>query len=204
MSRVETLISFFGERRPGTPAPVVPDPPVLTDEQRAVIAEACSKSGVAWIRTGDDGTRRLAWQVWHDGAVHVVYGVGEQMLPMLTGHVEVSVPSKENHATLVVFLARAQILAAHSARWQEAAEALRAKRLNTVDVDAQLERWAQGCLISRLEPVHLLALGPGGADAPSGAQRPRPTANTTTHRRPWHLGGRRGRGRSRARSGPPP
>lgn len=203
MSRAEALISFFGERRPG-PATVVPDSPVLSDEHRAVIAEACSKSGVVWLRPVEDTRRRLAWHTWHDEAVHVVYGVGEQMLPMLTGHVEVSVPSKENRATLVVFVARARVLAPHSAQWQDAAQALRSKRLNTQDVDHQLDRWASGCLISRLDPVHVLAVGAGGADAGSGAETVRPATGTTTGWRPWHLGGRATRGGrriSRARAG---
>ncbi len=204
MSRAETLISFFGERRPG-PATVVPDSLEMTDEHRAVIAEACSKSGIVWLRPVDDARRRLAWHTWHDEAVHVVYGVGEQMLPMLTGHVEVSVPSKENRATLVVFLARARILAPHSEQWQEAAQALRSKRLNTLDVDTQLDRWASGCLISRLDPVHVLAVGAGRADAGSGAEPTRPATGTTTGWRPWHLGGRatrNGRRGSRARARP--
>lgn len=200
---METLVSFFGDRRPG-PATAVPASPELTDEQRAVIAEACSKSGVAWLRAVDDTRRRLAWQVWHADAVHVVYGVGEQLLPMLTGHVEVSVPSKQNRSTVVVFLARARILAPDSPQWQDAAQALRSKRLNTVDTDDQLTRWAQGCLISRLDPVHVVSVGSGAADAPSGAEPPRPATGTTTGWRPWHLGGRKGRGRSRATPGAGP
>ncbi len=200
MSRTETLISFFGDRRPG-PHTQVPANAELSAEQSAVIAEACTRSSVVWLRPVDDNRRRLAWQTWHADAVHVVYGVGEQMLPMLTGHVEVTVPSKQTRAVVVTFLARARILAAGSPEWDAAAQALRTVRLNTPDPQGQAARWEDGCLISRLQPVHVLSLGSGSDDAPSQAAPPRPGQGTTVGWRPWHLGGRPGQ-RRRRRSAP--
>jgi hypothetical protein len=194
VSRVETLVSFFGDRRPA-PAPALPSTPDLSAEQIALVAEACTKSGVVWLRPLDDGRSRLAWHVWHEDAVHVVYGVGEQMLPLLSGHVEVIVPSKDAATRLVTFVAQATVLAPGSDAWTAAATALSAARLNAHDPATQHERWATGSLITRLVPLHVTDEGPGGADAASGAEEPPPSASTTSMLRPWHLGGRAGRGR---------
>jgi hypothetical protein len=192
VSRVETLVSFFGDRRPD-PGPAVPARPDVTPQQQALIAEACSKSGVVWVRPLEDARKHLAWQVWHADAVHLVYGVGEQMLPMLSGHAEVTVPSKEDRSALVVFLAAAQVLAPHSPPWDVAVTALSAARLNAQEPEGQRERWASGCLVSRLEPVHVLAIGAGQRGAPDQAEPPAGNPGTTTVRLPWHLGGRRRR-----------
>ena len=197
MSRVETLVSFFGDRRP-RPAPTLPAEPDLTAEQSALVATACTKSGVVWVRSMDDGRLHLAWHAWFDQAVHVVYGVGEQMLPMLSGLAEVAVPSKDNRTRLVTFAARAQVLPPASTAWQAAATALSGVRLNAPDPAGQHERWANGCLISRLDPLHVLSSGAGADNAPSEAAPPPPSPGTTITRVPWHLGGRSGRGRAGA------
>jgi hypothetical protein len=186
---VETLVSFFGDRR-SDPRPTVPARPDLTPEQTALFAEACTASGVIWVRPIDEARSHLAWHVWHADAVHVVYGVGEQNLPLLSGHVEVRVPSKDDHSTLLVVVARAQVLAPDSPAWQDAVTALAAARLNTLDPATAAERWAVGCLVSRLEPITVLAAGPGPRDAPDAAEPPPGNPGTTTVRRPWHLGGR--------------
>jgi hypothetical protein len=192
VSRVETLVSFFGDRRPD-PGPAVPVRPDVTPHQQALIAEACSKSSVVWVRPLEDARRHLAWQVWHADAVHLVYGVGEQMLPLLSGHAEVTVPSKDDRSALVVFLASAQVLAPHSAPWDAAVTVLSAARLNAQESAGQHDRWATGCLVSRLEPVHVLALGAGARGADDQAEPPPDNPGTTVGRRPWHLGGRRRR-----------
>lgn len=195
VSKVETLVGFFGERRTD-PRPVVPARADLTPAQRALIAESCAKSGVIWVRPLEDARPHLAWHVWHDEAVHVVYGVGEQMLPMLTGHVEVQVPSKHDRSLLVVFAATGTVLAPHTPAWQDAVTALATARLNSVDTtDVQSGRWATGCLVSRLDPITVFAAGAGSREAPNPAATPAGNPGTTLTRRPWHLGGRRRRSR---------
>jgi len=189
VSRVETLISFFGERR-ADPRPVVPARPDLTPEQAALVAEACSSSGVIWVRPIDEARSHLAWHVWHADAVHVIYGVGEQDLPLLSGHAEVRVPSKDDHSALILFVARAQVLAPESPAWQDAVTALAAARLNALEPAEAAQRWAVGCLVSRLEPLTVLASGPGPRNAPDPAEPPPGNPGTTTTRRPWHLRGR--------------
>src|SRR3954454_11302637 len=116
----------------------------------ALIAEACTKSSVVWVRTVASPRNHLAWHVWHENAVHVVYGVAEQSLPMLTGQVEVVVPSKDSRARLITFVARADLLPSGSPAWVSAADALSASRLNTRDPHRQRDRWSSAALITRL------------------------------------------------------
>ena len=199
---METLLSFFGDdgrAGRGSDTFAVPDDARPTPEQLAVIAEACTRSGVLWVRVQGSSARHLAWHVWHEEAVHIAYGIGEQQLPMLTGPIEVSVPSKENRSTLVVFYAAARVLGAGGPDWASAAAALRASRLNASDRAGE-HRWEHEVLISRLQPIAVLALGAGTDDAPSGAVPVRAGRRSTTSWRPWHLGGRGARPQSRPES----
>jgi hypothetical protein len=163
----------------------------MTPDEAALIAEACSKSGVLWVRTVESARRYLAWHVWHNDAVHLVYGVEEQMLPLMSGQVEVVVPSKESHARLVTFVAQAQLLSARSPEWEAAADALSAARLNTRDPQRQRDRWASGTLITRLVPIYLASSGAGNDLMASGAQQPPESGATSIgEHQPWHLRGR--------------
>ena len=195
---------FFGDRRTDAPAPDAPHDPDLTPEQAALVAEACSKSGLVWVRPADSARAVAAWHVWHEDAVHVVSGVDEQLLPLLTGVVEVTVPSKDAGSRLLVVLCRADLLAVRSPEWEAAADVLSAKRLNALDPASQRERWAAGTVITRLVPLRVVAAGPGADDEPSGAAPPPPSAGTTRgDYAPWHLTGRRARARRLAAGGDP-
>lgn len=191
-----SVAGFFGFSRPT--AEVERPATSLDEAQRALIAEACSKSGILWVKPSGEGRFHPAWHVWHGEAVHVVSGIGEQLLPNLTGPVDVLVPSKDTGARLVTFTAWGGLLAPDDARWGDAAAALRAARLNTLEPDEQAARWAGGAVISRLEPVAVIASGAGRDDEGSGAAPPARTPATTTGRRPWHLRSR-SRGRLRPR-----
>jgi hypothetical protein len=167
----------------------------LSPEGGALIAEACNKSSVLWVRTAGTTRHHLAWHVWHDDAAYIVYGVDEQMLPLMSGQVEVVVPSKETGARLVTFTAQADILPARSPEWEAAATALSSARLNATDPAHQRDRWASGTLVTRLTPLQLTAAGPGDDTTGSGALSPPGSAATTVgEHQPWHL-----RGRARAR-----
>lgn len=185
----ESHTTFFGDRRRSAPPPP-PMEPELSPEQAALVAETCSKSGVIWVQPNDGVRPQLAWHVWHDDAVHVIYGVDEQMLPLLSGPVEVTTRSKDSGVRVVRFLARAEVLPARSPEWEAAATALAAARLNARDTDEQRERWASGGLISRLTPIRVLSWGAGDGESGSGAARVPESAATTTGRVPWHAGGR--------------
>jgi hypothetical protein len=163
----------------------------LSVADAALIAEACSKSNVLWVRTVGTARHQLAWHAWHDEAVYVVQGFEEQRLPMLSGQVEVVVPSKDSGFRLVTFVAQADILPARSPEWEAAATALSAARLNATDPDAQRDRWASGTLVTRLTPVQVISSGAGDDVSGSGAVTPPGSAATTVgEHQPWHLGGR--------------
>jgi len=198
VSALESIASFF-DRRPAPPPPL-PSVPELSAAEAALVAEACTRTDVVWVRPyasgvpRTDGGHRLAWHVWHDGAVVVVQGGGEQDLPPPAEGMEVLVPSKDAGHRLLTLLTTTQVLLPGSDEWSAAAQALSAARLNEPDPRHQRERWASAALVVRMTPVRVLAAGPGGNGTPSGAAAPVPTPATTVNRRPWHLGGRAGRG----------
>jgi hypothetical protein len=176
----------------------------LTPEQLALVAEGCTRSGVVWLRPEGASGYRLAWHVWHDGAVLVVTGGGEQELPPLEGLVEVVVPSKDARTRLATVAARAERLWPGTSQWATAAQVLSAKRLNDrsdpAKPEEQRDRWARYATVTRLDPVALLAAGPGPDDAGAGSVVP-PRAGSTTGRMPFHVGGRARRaGRRRRRA----
>lgn len=163
----------------------------LSPTDAALIAEACNKSNVLWVRAVGTTRHHLAWHVWHDDAVYIVYGVDEQMLPLMSGQVEVVVPSKDTGARLVTFVAQADILPARSPEWDAAATALSAARLNTTDPDGQRDRWASGTLVTRLSPLQVITAGAGDDSSSSGAVAPPGSAATTVgEHQPWHVRGR--------------
>jgi hypothetical protein len=153
---------------------------------------------VVWVRPTASDRHHLAWHAWHDGAVLIVSGGGEQELPRLEGVVEVVVPSKDSHVRLATVLTRAQVLPPGTLEWAAAVGVLAAKRLNERDPGGQMDRWARTATIVRLQPVRVEHTGAGTDDTPAGAVRP-PADGTTTGRRPWHWKGRPG-GRRGSRS----
>jgi len=173
------------------PAPLMRRP--LSPVEAALVAEACTRSDLVWVRAGGEGRHHAAWHVWHDDAVCLVYGTGEQMLPLLSGEVEVIARSKDSGAQVIGFLAQVDTLTSRSPEWDAAAQALSAARLNAIDLPQQRERWAGGALISLLRPVAVTVAARGDDNTPSGSAPPPGGPGTTLKRRPFHLGGRRRR-----------
>jgi hypothetical protein len=165
----------------------------LSPVEAALVAEACSRSDVVWIRPDDADRPHSAWHVWHDDAVCVVYGTGEQSLPLLTGEVEVVARSKETGAQVIAFVAHVDTLASRTPEWEAAARALSAARLNADDLAGQRERWATGAIVSLLRPVAVTVAARGDDDTPAGAAPPPGGPGTTLNRTPFHLGSRRRR-----------
>jgi len=181
----------------GVAAPPAPQPR-LTPVEAALIAETCSKSEVIWVRPPGESRHQAAWHVWHDDGICLVYGVGEQMLPLLSGEIEVIARSRETGARLVTFVADAQALTPGGPEWQAATDALAAHRLNATDPSGARQRWAAGGLVTMLRPLRLVHAGAGGEDDPSGAASPPRGPATTLGRLPYHLGGRLRRARRRS------
>lgn len=172
-------------------APTQPQSVGVSPAERALIAEACSKSGVVWVRPVGDSRYHAAWHVWHDDAVAIVYDGDEQKLPSLVGDVEVSVPSKDAGSRLVTFRARGEVLGADSPQWTSAAESLSKDRLNEPTPDDQHARWRARSVLVRLVPVAITAQGPGSDDEGSQSQPPAGNPGTTLTWRPYHAGGRK-------------
>ncbi|MER6949753.1 hypothetical protein ABT294_37640 [Nonomuraea sp. NPDC000554] len=115
----------------------------------AVIEEGAKKSGVLWV--GLDRPR-LAWHAWHDGAIYLVTGGGEQRLPGLDrlGTVRVTLRSKDNGAQLADFEADVHVV--DQAAEAEAVAALAKERLNAPDSEHLTDRWARESTVLRLTP----------------------------------------------------
>src|SRR3954453_1842845 len=95
-------------------------PPAIDPVALALVAEGATRSGVVWVRPSGSGRYHLAWHTWHDGAVLLVSGGGEQQLPPLDGVVEVVVPSKDTRARLATVLTRVRVLAPGTLEWAAA------------------------------------------------------------------------------------
>ncbi|MEV8630210.1 hypothetical protein AB0395_00995 [Streptosporangium sp. NPDC051023] len=114
-----------------------------------VIEEGAKKSGVLWLSLDRP---RLAWHVWHDGAIYLVTGGGEQELPRLAeeSEVQVTLRSKDNGARLITFEASVEVV--DQATATEAVAALAKERLNAVDGAGLTARWAARSTVIRLTP----------------------------------------------------
>lgn len=180
----------------------------LSPVEAALVAEACTRSDLVWLRPDGDTRHHAAWHVWHDDAVCVVYGTGEQVLPVISGEIDVVARSKDSGAQVIGFRAHVDTLTSRTPEWDAAAQALSASRLNAADPAGQRERWATGTVISLLRPVAVHVAARGDDDSPSGSAPPPGGPGTTLQRRPFHLGGRARRGlrlrRRRAEGGTTP
>src|SRR3954451_10573822 len=147
-------------------------PPGIDPAALALVAEGATRSGVVWLRPTASARYHLAWHAWHDGAVLLVSGGGEQELPPLDGVVELVVPSKDSRARLATVLTRARVLAPGTLEWAAAVGVLAAKRLNDPDPAAQRDRWPGRAPVVRLEPVRVEHTGAGTDETPAGVARP--------------------------------
>jgi hypothetical protein len=202
------------EARSGDDAEEKLPAPAPTSGVSALIAEACKKSSVIWISLPDLPQPRAAWHVWHEDAVLLVSGAGEQRLPGLdrvatataratsrsaedngrgsrpAATVEVTVRSKDKGGRLLRFIARVRALEPGTEQWAAAAAELLGNRLNLPDGDAAVQRWARESLITRLEPTGELLEQPGSLSAESHAAPPLPSPATTSARKPLVIGRR--------------
>lgn len=157
---------------------------------QALVEEASKKSALVWVR-GPQGPSRGLWHVWHEGAVCLVGGPGEQPLDGMGltdgGTATVSVRSKEKGGRLVVWPARVHRLEPHGEQWEAAVDELKGKRLNAPDADTLTDRWAAECEVLRLVPEGAPEQKPGAMPDDSQAAKPLETAATTRGPRPGGL-----------------
>ena len=154
----------------------------------ALLSEAGKKSGLLWINVPDDRAWP-AWHVWLDDTAYVLTGPGEQSLPSLPPDVSLTFKSKTTGGLLVTVPALATVLTPDDERWEAAAAALKASRLNAPAGDT-VARWAAEAIVYALTPRGDALEGPDGYSQESGVATPAPTPATTGLWRPWHYKGR--------------
>ncbi len=170
----------------------------MTAWEQALVAEAARKGSIGWVDVGDPArAARALWLIWHDDAIVVVTGGGEQPDPGLTPDTEATLVlrSKETQSRVVAVEVRVTELTNDSAAWSSAAEALHAKRLNSVDGETTIDRWRESSRIWRLSPTGSVVEAPGSMDPGSHRAVPVVTSATTEGPTPLMIG-RRPRRRS--------
>lgn len=126
-----------------------------SDGMHPLVEQAARKAAVAWLAV--PGRRRPypVWCLWHDGALHVVSGPGEQVAPGLADAGAVEVTLRGDHGgRSVTWLATVTRLDPAGDDWARVAPPLAGKRLNAPGTTEQtLARWAAHCVVSRLTPA---------------------------------------------------
>src|SRR6266508_3215656 len=139
-----------------------------------LVEEAMKKAAIAWVSAA--GHEQVAvWCLWHEGALFVVSGPGEQPAPGLAGAATAIVTARGDHGGRIVsWPATVSTVEPGSAEW-------------TSVVPQLAERWAAECVVSRLTPAGGVA--EAGATLPDGslATPPRPTPAVRLSRRPFRL-----------------
>ena len=161
----------------------------------ALVAEACAKSALVWLRAPGEQRAHAAWHVWAEGAVCLVTGGAEQPLTDAPGlsegsEVEVLVRSKDNGSRLVTFRATVTAVEPGTPQWDVVVPLLHAKRLNAPDGEEQPARWARESRVLRLDPTGQVLEQPGHLPTRSHAAEPPPSPATTRGRLPFVVGRR--------------
>ena len=124
----------------------------------ALAAESARKSRVCWLSWSGppaSGRPRLVWHVWYDGALVVLSGDADQVLPGLeeSSTAEVTTRSKDTGGRLLTWTGAVEVVDPGSASWDQHAAALLGVRLNLPDQPAALERWRATGTVVRIAPV---------------------------------------------------
>jgi len=117
-----------------------------------LVTDLAKKSGLVWITALD-----RTYPVWHelvDGAICVVGGGSEQPIPDVSDDDEVLLllRSKTNRQLVATVQASVEVLTPESPAWEDVTAALKSGRLNLLDSDHAIERWARESRVLRLVP----------------------------------------------------
>jgi hypothetical protein len=117
-----------------------------------LVTDLAKKSGLVWITALD-----RTYPVWHelvDGAICVVGGGSEQPIPDVDNDDKVLLllRSKTNRQLVATVQATVEVLTPESSTWEEVTAALKSGRLNLLDSDHAIERWARESRVLRLVP----------------------------------------------------
>jgi len=134
------------------------------------LAAAAAKAGLVWVLPDGPGRHAQAlWHAWHQEALLVVVGGGEQPDPLVDRETaRVRVPSKDTGGALLEVDVRVEVLGPRTEAWETAAFRLKGARLNAPDADHVTDRWAEGSRLLRLVP--LASSEPVAQDDPGAVQ----------------------------------
>jgi len=126
--------------------------------QIELVADLAKKSGLVWVSYAKHS--RAVWHEWVDNAVCLVTGGSEQPLPDIEHHetVTLQLRSKSSRALVAEAEARVEVLTPASEHWEPVTNALKSGRLNLVDRDNAIERWARESVVVRLVPTGAVRL----------------------------------------------
>jgi hypothetical protein len=118
-----------------------------------LIAELAKKSGLVWVSYARH--THAIWHEWVGDAVCLVTGGTEQPLPDIERHetVMLLLRSKSSRALVAEVKALVEVVPPGSEHWESVTSALKSGRLNLVDRDGAIERWARESLVIRLVPT---------------------------------------------------
>jgi hypothetical protein len=156
----------------------------------ALIAELSKKTGVSWLSAADVDTRDTrtyaVWHVWHDDALCLVSGGGEQPMPDLDDEARVVVTqrSKDDGGRLVSWVGTAHVVRPGSPEWESVTPALVTDRLNLADPSAAADEWARTSVVRRVVPTGEVLESPGNLSEEDHRAAPEPTPATTRGRLP--------------------
>ena len=144
-----------------------------------LITDLAKKSGLVWITALD-----RTYPVWHEwvasaddaasgGAICVVGGGGEQPIPDVQDDdkVLIMLRSKTNRQLVATVGATVEVLTPESSAWEDVTAALKSGRLNLVDSDHAIDRWARESRVLRLVPHEPVILA---SDLPSDRRQTSP------------------------------
>ncbi|MFZ0323920.1 MAG: hypothetical protein WAN48_07295 [Actinomycetes bacterium] len=160
--------------------------------EQALVAEAVRKGDLGWIDVAGASHSQAVWLAWHDDAIHLVTGGDEQRDPGLVdgATATVIVRSKDKWVRLVAAEVSVRRVDPGTAGWDSAAQALSAKRLNSVDGDATVDRWSRSSSIWRLVLTGSVFETPDAMGSDSHRATPPPTTATTKSPLPLVIGPR--------------
>jgi len=163
----------------------------VTTWEQALLSDGGRKSEVAWVQlTAPQVGQQPIWLIWQDDAMTVVTGGDEQPDPGFVdgGTSVVVIRSKDKEVRLMTIEVLVHELTVHSDDWQAAAEALHAKRLNSVDGEDTTTRWRTTSRLWRLTPTGKTSEMPGAMSSDSHRAAPVATSATTDSPPPLMVG----------------
>jgi hypothetical protein len=157
----------------------------------ALFVEAARKGEVGWLELGDGRTQPV-WWACGDQTLALVTGGLEQPDPGLVDGVTVTAlaRSKDKGSRLVTVTCEVRELRPGSSDWNDAAQQLQPKRLNSPDGAAAADRWQRECRIWLLTPTGRVLEAPGAMSADAHRHEPQPTPATTIGKLPLMIGRR--------------